>query len=128
MKFQALIFSTLFGATLYANESVSSEMSHVVGGMVMAGGITTVVDHYYPEYRSERGMIGFKISSAAVIVEQSIELAIHGNAEGQLLDVVAHIAGSALGAWSSDQYFLSPVIQNSASEGQYIGLNLHHAF
>lgn len=94
----------------------------------MAGGITAVVDRYYPEYRSDRGMIGFGVSSIAIVAEQGIELALHGNARGQLLDAASHIAGSALGAYVTDQYILSPVVQNSASEGKYIGLNLQHTF
>ena len=120
--------SMLIGSILPANESFSSEVSHFIGGAVLAGGITTVVDSYYPEYRSERGVIGFGISSAAVIIEQSVEFALHGNAGGQLLDAAVHIAGSALGAFVTDEYFLTPVIQNSASQGKYIGLNVQHSF
>lgn len=113
---------------LQANDSFASESSHFVGGAVMAGGITAVVDHYYPEYRSERGMIGFEVSSVAIIAEQSLEYAMNGDARGQLLDAVSHIAGSALGVYVTDQYLLSPVIQNSQSEGKYVGLALHHSF
>ena len=70
------IISACSVLVLQASDSANSEASHFVGGAVMAGGITAVVDQYYPEYKSERGMLGFKISSAAVIVEQSIEYAI----------------------------------------------------
>jgi hypothetical protein len=128
MKWKVLICGTLMVVSLNANESMSSEISHFVGGTVMAGGITAIVDHYYPEYRDERGMIGFEISSAAVIVEQSLEFAFNGNAKGQLLDAAAHIAGSALGACITDQYILSPVIKNSASEGTYVGVSLRRDF
>lgn len=118
----------MLAVTLNANDSFNSELSHFTGGAVMAAGITAVVDHYYPEYREDRGMIGFGISSAAVVAEQGVEYALHGNARGQLLDAASHIAGSALGAYLTDQYILSPVVQNSASEGQYIGLNIQHTF
>ncbi len=113
---------------LNANDSFNSEFSHFTGGAVMAGSITAVVDHFYPEYRSDRGMIGFGISSAAIVVEQGLEYALHGNGKGQFLDAASHVAGSALGAYITDQYILSPVIQNSASEGKYIGLNIQHTF
>lgn len=113
---------------LQANDGFASESSHFVGGAVMAGGITAVVDHYYPEYRSQRGMIGFEVSSIAIIAEQSVEYAVNGDAHGQLLDTLSHIAGSALGAYVTDQYILSPVVQNSASEGKYVGLAFQHRF
>lgn len=128
MTAKIFFISVCSALVLNANDSVSSESSHFVGGAVLAGGISAVVDQYYPEYRSERGMLGFEISSAAIIAEQTIEYAVNGDARGQLLDIAAHIAGSALGAWVTDQYILSPVIQNSASEGQYIGMSLHHSF
>lgn len=126
--YNVLIGSLLIASSVYGNDSFSSEFSHVVGGAVMAGGITAVVDQYYPEYRSDRGMIGFEISSLAIIVEQSVEFALHGNAKGQMLDIVSHVAGSAFGAYVTDQYILAPVVQNSASEGKYIGLALQHSF
>lgn len=113
---------------LHANDSFSSESSHFVGGAVLAGGITAVIDQYYPEYRSDRGLLGFEISSAAIIAEQTIEYAVNEDARGQLLDVAAHIAGSTFGAWLTDKYILSPVIIDSASEGKYIGLNVRHSF
>jgi hypothetical protein len=129
MKLKFLVASSLIAvSTLGANDSFNSEFSHFAGGAVMAGGITAVVDRFYPEYRSDRGMIGFEVSSIAIVAEQGIEYAMHGNARGQLLDAASHIAGSALGAYVTDQYLLSPVVQNSASEGKYIGFNLQHTF
>jgi hypothetical protein len=129
MNWKILVGSGLIVATaLNANDGFNSEFSHFAGGAVMAGGITAVVDSFYPEYRSDRGMIGFGISSAAIVAEQGLEYALHGNGRGQLLDAASHIAGSALGAYVTDQYILSPVMQNSASEGKYIGLNLQHTF
>ena len=116
------ILATLLLSNAQADNSFGSEFSHFVGGAVMAGGITAVVDSYYPEYKADRGMIGFGISSVAIAAEQTIEYALRGNARGQLLDIISHVAGSALGAWVTDKYILSPVVQNSASEGKYIGL------
>jgi hypothetical protein len=127
-KITLLIAATLMITHLEANTSVSSEMSHFVGGAVMAGGIAAVVDSYYPDYKENRGMIGFWISSAAVIVEQGVEYALHGDAKGQALDAISHIAGSALGAFVTDQYILSPVIKDSSITGNYVGLTLQRSF
>lgn len=113
---------------LYANESLNSEISHVTGGLLLAGGITMAVDHYYPEHRDKRGMIGFKISSTAAIAEQLIEYAVHGNGKGQLLDATAHILGSAIGARITDKYILMPVVKNSSGDRQYIGVSFQYAF
>jgi hypothetical protein len=129
MKFYKMVFILLMSASsVSANDSLNSEMSHVIGGAVMAGGITAVVDRYYPVYKEDRGMVGFLFSSAAIVVEQGIELALHGNAKGQALDTISHIAGSALGAFVTDQYILSPVVNNSTAEGKYVGLALQHSF
>lgn len=126
--YKMFIGSLLVVSGLYGNDSFDSEFSHFAGGAVMAGGITAVVDSYYPEYRSDRGMIGFGISSVAIVVEQGIEVILNGNARGQLLDAVSHIAGSALGAYITDQYILTPVIKDSALGGKYIGLVMQRSF
>jgi hypothetical protein len=113
---------------LEANDSFNSEISHVIGGAVMAGGITAVIDRYYPEYRENRGMIGFGLSSAAIIAFESVYSAFHGDIRGQLLDVASHTAGSAVGAFVTDRYILSPVVQNSPTEGKYVGLVMKRTF
>ena len=94
----------------------------------MAGGVTAAVERYYPELRDNRGMIGFKISSAAVIALQIIEYASNGNAKGQLLDAASHITESAVGAWVTDNYILTPVVKNTSNNGKYIGLAFKYAF
>lgn len=119
---------TLYTTDGYANNSVASEMSHAVGGIVMAGGITAVVDRYYPEYRDHRGMIGFGVSTVAIFVEQGVEYAQRGDAYGQLLDATSHMVGSAIGAWVTDRFILSPVVMNSSARGKYIGLEARGSF
>jgi len=128
---KSLLFlsSALLLSQLHANESFNSEISHVIGGAVMAGGITAVIDSYYPEYRDERAMMGFGISSAAIIAFETVNVAINGgDVSGQLLDVAAHVAGSAVGAYVTDEFILSPVVQNSSVEGKYVGLSLTRTF
>lgn len=129
MRWKLMLVTNLcIFSVLQANEDLSSEFSHFAGGAVLAGGATAIVDHYYPEYRSDREIIGFGISAIAVLVDQSIQYAEYGNMRGQLLDTAAHLVGSALGAWITDGYILSPVIQNSPTEGKYLGMNFHYSF
>jgi hypothetical protein len=129
MKSFTIIFIVCIGASsVSANDGISSEMGHFFGGTVMAGGVTAIVDSYYPEYKEDRGVIGFGISSALIVVEQGIEYALHGDAKGQLLDTVSHIAGSSLGAYVTDQFLLTPIISDSKTEGTFVGLNLQHSF
>lgn len=128
MNIKIFLISVCSVLALQANDSFSSEASHFTGGALLAGGITAVVDQYYPEYKSERGMLGFEISSAAVILEQSIEFAINGKAKSQLMDAASHILGSALGAYITDKYILLPVIKDSSTDGKYVGLNVQHRF
>ncbi|MDP3466107.1 MAG: hypothetical protein Q8R86_10100 [Sulfuricurvum sp.] len=129
MKFYTMVFILLLGlGSISANDSFNSEMSHVVGGAVMAGGITAVVDRYYPEYKADRGMIGFGISSLSIIAFESVTVALRGDAKGQLLDVASHITGSAFGAFVTDKFILSPVVKNSTSEGKFIGLRAGVSF
>ena len=128
-KITFLMLCNLFLMTqIYANESVGSEVSHVIGGAIMAGGITAAVERYYPEHRDSRSMIGFKVSSAAAIALQVIEYATNGNAKGQLLDAASHIAGSAFGAWVTDKYILTPVVKNTSNNGRYIGVAFEYSF
>ena len=98
-----------------ASDSFTSEMSHVVGGGVMAGYIT----HRYSdsEYRS---WIGFGVSTAIIVVEQNYEISKSGKRSSQQLDMVAHALGSAIGAWYTDKYLLVPIVKRN-----YVGLNVY---
>jgi hypothetical protein len=123
----ALASSMLITSNVHATDSIQSEAAHFAFGAVAAGGITWVVDEYFPAHRENRGWIGFGISSVGAVLESVYEYNINGNGRNQALDAAYHIAGSALGAYVTDEYILAPVIQNSASEGRYIGLNLTYA-
>lgn len=128
MNVKIFIISACSVLALHASDGFNSEASHFAGGAVLAGGVTAIVDNYYPEYKSDRGMIGFGVSSIAVIVAQSIEYSANGNARSQLLDTASHIAGSALGSFITDKYILLPVVKDSTTEGTYVGLTLQHNF
>jgi hypothetical protein len=119
-----LASSMLMMSNVHATDSFNSEASHFIFGAALAGGITAVVDHWFPEQREYRGWWGFGISSVGAALESLYEYNINGNGRNQAIDAASHIAGSALGAYVTDQYILEPVIKNSASEGRYIGVNL----
>ena len=119
--------SMIFTLQLHATETFSSEASHFAGAAVLAGVSTAVVDQF-EEYKKNRKMIGFGISAIYGLIDQSIQYEEHGNAGGQLLDLGAHLLGSALGAWMTDKYILSPVIESSELEGKYLGFAMEYSF
>ena len=107
--------SLLASPPCHASDSFNSEMSHVIGGAVMAAYIT---DKYSDsEYRS---WIGFGLSTAIIVVEQNYEISKTGNRSSQQLDMVAHAIGSAFGAWYTDKYLLVPLMKKN-----YFGLTVN---
>lgn len=118
-KLNFFLVSVLFTLTLTANESFNSEISHFGGGVVLGGALTVVGDYYYPE---DRAMFGFGVSSVAFALEEIVVTSKHGNLSGNLLDIVAHSAGSALGAMITDKYLLMPVVTQSEANGNYVGI------
>jgi hypothetical protein len=128
MSIKMLLLSACSVLVLHASNGFNSEASHFVGGAAIAGGTTAIVDSYYPEYRDNRRMIGFGVSSVYIIIEQSFEYAENGKASAQLLDTAFHIAGSALGSFITDKYILLPIIKDSEKEGRTVGLAVQHNF
>ncbi len=120
MKKVIFFLSFLFSSTmLVSNDSFNSEASHFGGGIVIAGALTVVGDHYYPE---NRAMFGFGVSSVGFLLEEAIAISLHGHFYGNLLDVAAHTAGSALGAMITDKYLLMPVISQNEANGNYVAI------
>ena len=117
----------IFTLQLHATETFSSEASHFIGGTVLAGASTVVVNQF-EEYKQDRRIIGFGISALYGLIDQSIQYAEDGNAGGQLLDLGAHLLGSALGAWVTDEYILSPVVEDSQVQGKYLGCAMVYHF
>ncbi len=112
-----LLISLILSAspTCHSSDSFNSEMSHAIGGAVMAAYIT---DKYSDsEYRS---WIGFGMSTAFIVVEQNYEISKTGKRSSQQLDMVAHAVGSAFGAWYTDKYLLVPLVRKN-----YLGLTVH---
>jgi hypothetical protein len=105
---------TLFAGGLYitpafASDSFTSQFSHVASGAVLAG----YISHRYAESEN-RAWIGFGISTALIVVEQSYEISKNGNRSGNQLDMVSHAIGSAIGAWYTDKYLLVPVVKRNS--------------
>jgi len=126
---KSIIFfaSVVLTLQVHANNSVASEASHAAGGALLAGGITAIADQF-PEYKPNRAMLGFGISTIAGVIDFVVESTVDGDTSGQLLDLASHTLGSALGAWITDDYILSPVITNSKTEGRYAGLAMNYSF
>jgi hypothetical protein len=97
-----------------ASDSFTSEMSHVISGAAIAGYIT----HRYSE-SEYRSWIGFGVSTAIVIAEQNYEISKVGNRSSQQLDMVAHAIGSAIGAWYTNKYLLTPIVKRN-----YLGITI----
>lgn len=98
-----------FSAHSHAYDGLSSELSHAVGGALLAGAITKI----YSESEN-RAWIGFAVSTATVVLEQSYEISRGANRNSQIKDMAWHALGSALGAWATDKYLLVPVVTRTS--------------
>jgi len=121
-----LLVLALLASPVKANNSFNSEFSHAVGGVAMAGAFVWASDTWWPEYN--RAWVGFIGSTAVGAISQYYEYN-RGTNTGKeaLLDAVSHTLGSAIGAYITDRYFLTPVIIPEP-QGTYVGLtvNFHY--
>ncbi len=106
-----ILITALLGiaSTSHAYDGLSSELSHAMGGSLLAAGIT-----YAYRDSPSRQWIGFAGSTAAIVLTESISIAQGHKASSQLLDMASHALGAAVGAWYSDKYWLMPVISRSS--------------
>lgn len=111
----ALLF---FSIHSHAYDGLSSELSHAVGGALLAGAVTKI----YSESEN-RAWIGFAVSTAAVVLEQGYEISRGANRNSQIKDMAWHALGSALGAWATDKYLLVPVVTRTS-----VGMLMIHPF
>lgn len=109
----------LLSASVQANDSFNSELSHFAGGAAIGAGFTAVADHY--GYREHRGWIGFGISTGIGVVG---ELASR-NGDFSALDAGVNALGAALGAFATDRWILAPVV---LPEQHYAGLMTGYRF
>ncbi len=100
----AMVLLALVGP-VWAYDGLSSQLSHAAGGALMAGVVTRM------NSESEHlAWIGFAVSSAAVIAEQSYQISRGADRSSQVLDMASHILGAAWGAWYADKYMLTPLV------------------
>ena len=59
-------------------------------------------------------MIGFGVSTAAMVIVESINISKGADRSSQYLDIAAHALGSAIGAWYADKYLLMPVVTKTS--------------
>jgi len=128
--FTKFLFSLCCATQLYSasNTGFNSEASHFIGGAVMAGSITAIVDKYYPEYADKRQIIGIALSSGIIVLEQSYEAIQHGDARSQMIDALAHIGGAVVGAYITDKYILEPIIKSDPNGHRTVGVQFSHSF
>ena len=67
------------------------------------------------------------ISSAAIVIESSIQYSENKDGKNQAIDAASHIIGSAIGAYVTDKYILTPVVHKTA-DGTSIGLQAQGTF
>ncbi|MBV7316298.1 hypothetical protein [Shewanella sp. NIFS-20-20] len=109
------------------NSSFNSEISHVAGGAVMAGAVVALSDHYWPQYN--RAWVGFGVSALIGTLAELNQYSRNENSiEEALLDATSHALGSAIGAYLTDQYILSPVIKPDIKQGTFVGVQASFRF
>ena len=90
---------------------------------------------------NERGVIpitNIKTSKSAVVIEIIMNSLVCIARESRdfvdmkmnqkVLEITRNTKDLAFGIYMKDEYILSPVVQNSASEGEYVGLILQYSF
>ena len=118
MKHLLLAMALLGAGSSQAYDGLSSELSHAAGGALLAGAFTQL----YKE-SPDRRLIGFGLSTAAVVLVEGVNISRGAKASSQVLDIASHTLGAALGAWYADKYWLVPVIQP-----QKVGFVLHYRY
>jgi hypothetical protein len=94
-----------------ASNGLASEMSHVVGGLLMTMLVAFLVNKYSSKYKTKSILIGFLTSTLYVTIDQLIDYVNDGEFLNQFLDFSVHIIGSLIGAYLISLY-LKGVKQN----------------
>lgn len=106
-----LLCGFLFASNALATHSLNSELSHASAGALIAGGATVLAGQRWPEHRA---LIGFATSTALGFAGEGLQRASGG--KFSLLDAASNAVGAAIGAFVTDHYLLTPVIQRSAGQ------------
>ncbi|GAA4498460.1 hypothetical protein [Pseudaeromonas paramecii] len=119
-RWQLGIVALLFSLSLSANDSFNSELSHFAGGAAMAGGISLLSHHYYPE--QDAFWMGFGLSSLAGVLGEGAQWASGGRFSA--LDAGSHMAGSLLGATTVEHLYIQPDLYRA--QEHYVGLQARY--
>lgn len=110
---------------LLANDSFNSEMSHVIGGMAMGGGVAALSDHYWPT--RDPFWVGFGTTATVSLLAEGVQYSVDGSFS--LLDAGATALGGLMGAWFTDGLMLAPELRNEAGKRySYLGVRLSYRF
>lgn len=105
-----------------ANDSVNSELSHVIGFSAMASAFTLAADN--TRYQSQRAWIGFGVTASIGLLSETVEY-LQGDGRLSTLDIGADVLGAAIGSYATDRWLLQPVIQ---PKQHYAGVRLAYRF
>ncbi len=112
-----LVALALSGAA-HAYDGLTSELSHTAFSAVLAGAVT----HAY-QTSENRAWIGFAVATGASALHQGYQAAHGSSLSGSWLDFASSAIGAALGAWGTDKYILTPIV-----EPRLTGLVISHTF
>lgn len=82
-----------------ASNGIASEMSHVIGGLLMTMIVAFLVNKYSSKYKASSVLIGFLASTLYVTIDQLMDYVNDGEFLNQFLDFSVHIIGSIVGAY-----------------------------
>ncbi len=95
----------IFFGKVHAYDGMTSQIPHAVGGALTAGLLSKAF-----EESEHRALIGFSVSTALIVMAEGSHLGTGSRRSSQLLDIFYHTLGSAIGAWATDKFILSPVV------------------
>lgn len=105
MKKLCCALALVSASQVHAYDGFSSQGAHAAGGALFAGLMTRAF-----EDSEHRALVGFGISTALVVAVEGSHLGTGSRRSSQLLDIYYHAFGSAVGAWATDRFILSPVV------------------
>lgn len=110
-----------------ANDSVQSELSHVVSGAAIAMAAAKVAENHGAE---DPRWTGFMTSVGISLVMEGVQIATTGRRQVRpsALDFTSNLIGAAIGIWVADRYLLMPVVRRDPEGHRVVGVALHMVF
>jgi hypothetical protein len=98
-----------------------SETSHALFGATMGGSLTWVADEI--GWREHRALVGFGVTTAGGFLEEAIS-----KSGFSIADAGFNMLGAAVGAYVTDRYLLTPVVQEQADGHRFVGVLVRGRF